>query len=207
MKLVTQNYTENKNIKVAQSSHYMGNDNWTWAIWIDAPEQDLDSIDAVVYTLHPSFNPPVIRVSSRSSQFRFDTRGWGTFTIYIRVYFKDQSVMDLEHDLELNYPFEEETPKEEVKNMLEKSPDYQKIYVEIESMKSELERTELPEYKSSIKKRLELKQAELENLRSNINSLYQIFNSTELPADPSKVEHARTLFDQGDYLAASEAME
>lgn len=115
--------------------------------------------------------------------------------------------MDLEHELELFYPFEEETPQVEVKNIMERSPEYQKIMREIEGMKSELASTPFPEYKLSLEKRLELKQVELENLRSNINTLYQKFNSFDLADDPSKIEQAKTLYERGDYLAASEAME
>lgn len=207
MQQVVRSYTQNDNIKVAQSSEYLGNDSWRWSVWMEGPGEDLDTIEAVVYTLHPTFSPPVITVSTRSNKFRLDTQGWGTFTIYVTVKFKDGTIMELEHELELNYPFEEESPKEEVAGMMERSADYQRIMREIESLKGEIASTEFPEYRSSLEKRLELKQVELENLRSSINSVYQKLNSSEPAEDPSKVEKARSLFEQGDYFAATEAME
>lgn len=39
-----------------------------------------------------------------------DTEGWGTFTIYVRMHIKDDSVLDLEHCLELLYPDGAESP-------------------------------------------------------------------------------------------------
>lgn len=207
MKQVVRSYTQNENIKVAQSSQYQGNDSWTWSVWVEGPDEDLDTIEAVVYTLHPTFSPPVISINTRQNKFRLDTRGWGTFTIYVTVKFKDETVMELEHELELNYPFEDETPKEEVMDIKGRSADYQKITKEIEGIKSEMASTEFPEYRSALEKRLELKQVELENLRSNINTLIQTFNSSEIAENHYKVDKARFLFDKGDYLAASEAME
>jgi hypothetical protein len=78
---------------------------------------------------------------------------------------------------------------------------------EIEGIKSEMASTEFPEYRTSLEKKLELKQVEMENLRSNINTLIQTFNSFTPTEADSKVEKARFLFDKGDYLAATEAME
>jgi transcription initiation factor IIF auxiliary subunit len=207
MQQVVRNYTQNENIKVAQSSQYQGNDSWTWSVWMEGPDEDLDTIETVVYTLHPTFTPPVISISTRANKFRLDTRGWGTFTIYVTVKFKDGKVMELEHELELNYPFEDESPKEEVMDIMVRSADYQKIMKEIEGIKSEMASTEFPEYRTSLEKKLELKQVEMENLRSNINTLIQTFNSFTPTEADSKVEKARFLFDKGDYLAATEAME
>jgi len=207
MQQVLRNYIQNENLKVAQTSHFQGNDTWAWCVWIEGPDQDLDTIEAVVYTLHPTFSPPVISINTRHNKFRLETQGWGTFTIYVTVKFKDGSVMDLEHELELNYPFEEEEPQDQVKDIMERSPEYQRITSEMNSLKQELEKTEFPEYRASLEKRLALKQVELEGLRSNINSLYQTFNSSDLAVDSTKVDQAKSLYDKGDYLAATEAME
>ncbi len=56
------------------------------------------------YTLHPTFPNPVRTVRDRTTKFRLDTRGWGVFTIYVKVVAKDGSAVMLSHALELRYP-------------------------------------------------------------------------------------------------------
>lgn len=90
--------------KIAQDSKYRGEDYWDWSVWIDANEQDLDKIDHVVYNLHFSFPDPVKIIKTRQNKFKLNASGWGTFTIFVRVNFKDETVLDLEHELELFYP-------------------------------------------------------------------------------------------------------
>jgi transcription initiation factor IIF auxiliary subunit len=98
-----QNYT------LEQSSSYQGDDWWKWSLWVEASSADLDKIDHVVYNLHFTFHDPVRIMKNRIAKFKMDTEGWGTFTIYARLHFKDESVLDLEHCLELLYPDGEES--------------------------------------------------------------------------------------------------
>lgn len=51
------------------------------------PEDDLSFIKRVVFTLHPSFENPVICVDSQP--FEITNCGWGEFEIIIRVEFVD----------------------------------------------------------------------------------------------------------------------
>jgi transcription initiation factor IIF auxiliary subunit len=97
--------------KVAQDYKYTGDDYWDWSVWIDASDADLDKIDKVVYNLHFSFREPVQVIKTRQNKFKLKNSGWGTFTMYVRISFKDDTVLDLEHELELNYP--DETTAEE----------------------------------------------------------------------------------------------
>lgn len=92
------------NYKVVQSSKYEGDDWWKWSVWIDANENELNKIDNVIYNLHFTFNDPVKVVKTRSNKFKLDSSGWGIFTIYVRINFKDETVIDLEHELALEYP-------------------------------------------------------------------------------------------------------
>lgn len=90
--------------KIAQTYKYTGNDYWDWSVWIEASDRELDKIDYVVYNLHFSFPEPVQTIKTRENKFKLSTSGWGVFTIYVRVNFKDTTVLDLEHQLELAYP-------------------------------------------------------------------------------------------------------
>lgn len=90
--------------KIAQNYKYEGDDWWQWSVWIEGSDDDLDKVDYVVYTLHPTFINPVQKVTERSSKFRLPTEGWGVFMIYARVVLKDSSEISLKHYLKLAYP-------------------------------------------------------------------------------------------------------
>lgn len=91
-------------LEIKQGFEYQGKDWWKWWVWVDGPEQELDRIEYVEYTLHSSFPKPVRQITDRSSKFRLETAGWGVFTIYIKVVYKGGEKTFLEHDLELLYP-------------------------------------------------------------------------------------------------------
>jgi transcription initiation factor IIF auxiliary subunit len=91
-------------LKISQSFKYEGDDWWRWWIWLEGSETELDTVRHVVYTLHKTFPDPVRKVSERRSQFRLESRGWGTFRIYAKVVGKDGNEQKLEHDLVLEYP-------------------------------------------------------------------------------------------------------
>jgi transcription initiation factor IIF auxiliary subunit len=76
-------------LKVVQESRYVGEDTWEWAVWLEGPEDELNNIDHVVYTLHRSFPNPVRTVSNRENKFRLNAVGWGTFRIYVEVVYRD----------------------------------------------------------------------------------------------------------------------
>lgn len=89
-------------IKIAQTSTAAGKDHWRWSVWLDAPDAELDQVDHVVYTLHPTFSQAVRLVSDRESAFRLDASGWGEFAIHAAVHHRDQRVVTLEHWLTLH---------------------------------------------------------------------------------------------------------
>ena len=95
-------------LKLGQSEHYAGDDWWNWSVWLEAPPKDLEQIDHVEYTLHPTFPKPVRRVSDPSTKFKLDTGGWGTFTIRAKAVMKNGKEVPLIHDLKLHYPSGEE---------------------------------------------------------------------------------------------------
>ena len=72
---------------------------WEWGVYIEGAPAELDRIRCVEYTLHPTFSNPVRVVCSRSDKFQVTARGWGTFTVQIKVMLKDISVHQLSHPL------------------------------------------------------------------------------------------------------------
>lgn len=89
-------------IQIAQSCAPAGKDHWKWSVWMDGTNEDLDGVDYVVYTLHPTFNEPVRRVDDRATAFRLDASGWGEFSIHADVHHHDGRVETLKHWLELD---------------------------------------------------------------------------------------------------------
>ncbi len=90
--------------KIAQDATYTGDDYWDWSVWIEATEPNLDKIESVIYNLHETFLNPVRTITSRSNKFKLETSGWGGFTIYARINFKDKTILECQHELELFYP-------------------------------------------------------------------------------------------------------
>ena len=72
-------------LSIRQDSAYAGGDRWRWSVWLEGPPEELDSIDHVTYILHPTFHEPVREIRDRSTKFRLDTSGWGTFTIHAKA--------------------------------------------------------------------------------------------------------------------------
>jgi transcription initiation factor IIF auxiliary subunit len=72
---------------------------WEWGIRIKGQPAALDRIRCVEYTLHRSFPNPVRAVCTRQNNFELKTNGWGTFTIPIKVLFKDNTTLELSHEL------------------------------------------------------------------------------------------------------------
>jgi prokaryotic YEATS domain len=76
---------------------------WDWSAYIESDAETLAAIECVEYTLHRSFQKPVQTVcdiGSPERAFATHASGWGTFTIKIRVLFRDGTVRHLSHQLE-----------------------------------------------------------------------------------------------------------
>src|SRR4051812_27706932 len=64
-------------LHIAQDYEYQGSDYWKWSVWIDGTDEELDKIESVEYTLHPTFPNPVRVVDGRATKFRLDSAGVG----------------------------------------------------------------------------------------------------------------------------------
>ena len=91
-------------LSIQQSQQYVGHQRWRWSVWLSGSSEELASIDYVVYILHPTFNTPVRRVDDRTTNFRLEASGWGTFTIHAKVIHHDGREATLDHELVLLYP-------------------------------------------------------------------------------------------------------
>lgn len=88
-------------MRVEQSVTYVGERRWNWSVWLAGSEAELDRVDHVTYTLHPSFPNPVREIRTRKGGFRLKSSGWGEFTIYLDIVDKDGEHRQLTHDLKL----------------------------------------------------------------------------------------------------------
>lgn len=87
-----------------QTSRRRGNEDWwDWEIHLEESEEKLDEIEYVEYTLHDTFPNPIRRIYDRSSGFKLETNGWGIFTVYIRIHFKDERRQDEFDELPLRF--------------------------------------------------------------------------------------------------------
>jgi hypothetical protein len=80
----------------------VGDDKWNWTVFLKVKPEDLDKVECVEYTLHPTFPDPVRRVcevGDPKKPFGLSASGWGTFDIGIRVLMKDGNVQELTHTL------------------------------------------------------------------------------------------------------------
>lgn len=96
-------------IEVRQKSVQKEERLWRWSVWIEGLDEELDEIEYVEYTLHPTFPRPIQRVANRRTKFRLSTSGWGEFKIYVEIKRKDGEVLKLEHWLTLEDPTTEKT--------------------------------------------------------------------------------------------------
>lgn len=60
-----------------------------WHVYLRpaTPDDDLSYIRRVIFTLHPTFQPPVITVDS--PPFEIENYGWGEFEILMKLEFVD----------------------------------------------------------------------------------------------------------------------
>ena len=92
---------------VQQADTYRGDNYWDWSVWLEGPPAELDQIEYVEYRLHPTFPDPVRHIRNRSSKFTLSAAGWGGFTIYVNVIFRDGSRLPISYPLGLKRSVQE----------------------------------------------------------------------------------------------------
>jgi NTE family protein len=97
-------------LELTQDSTYAGDDFWHWSAWIEGPDDELDRVEQVVYTLHHTFPNPIRTVTDRRTKFRLETEGWGVFRLYATIVYDDKTEKLLQVDLEFEPPPEARRP-------------------------------------------------------------------------------------------------
>lgn len=87
---------------IAQRAERQGRSHWRWSLELAGSEDELDRVEWVEYTLHPTFSPPVHRVTDRASSFRLDGSGWGEFMVHVAIRERGGQTVALQHWLELD---------------------------------------------------------------------------------------------------------
>ncbi len=93
-------------LTLVQDARQQDSGRWKWSLRLVGEDDELDQVEYVQYTLHPSFRNPVRRIDDRTSRFRLDSSGWGEFVIQADVRMKDGTSAHLEHYLELRSPLQ-----------------------------------------------------------------------------------------------------
>lgn len=99
------------NLSASNISCYSGNGRWDWTIFTNVPEEVLENIKCVEYTLPPTFPNPVREVCDRGTgphAFALSDTGWGVFEISIKVILKNGKVHLLKHMLAFEAPLVKE---------------------------------------------------------------------------------------------------
>lgn len=88
--------------KIAQQAKSTDPSHWRWSVWLDAPDEELDTVKDVLWKLHPSFSPPEVQVSTRKTAFRLNSSGWGEFEIQADIHLLNGETVSLRHRLRLS---------------------------------------------------------------------------------------------------------
>jgi len=93
-------------LRLKNESEYIGKKGqtnwWKWTVFLEADnEKELDDVQFVIYHLHSTFTPPIVKVTIRTGGFPLTRKGWGTFVISAKVVFKSKKdPLILENELE-----------------------------------------------------------------------------------------------------------
>jgi transcription initiation factor IIF auxiliary subunit len=80
-----------------------GDHDWyQWMVFVDENDNVLNKIEHVQYLLHRTFPNPLRISDDRKSKFALESSGWGSFTVYITVRFKDGTEEEERYFLDLS---------------------------------------------------------------------------------------------------------
>lgn len=91
-------------LEIHQAVSLAGDGYWTWSVWIDGPDAELDQVQSVEWVLHPTFPKPTRRATQRQDKFRIEVSGWEAFEINAHVSTKDGREQHLKDQLRLDEP-------------------------------------------------------------------------------------------------------
>lgn len=77
---------------------------WEWTVFLKASEDVLDNVKCVKYFLDESFPNPIqekCEIADNQKPFKLTQKGWGRFTMKIKVFFKDGGIKTFDYLLNL----------------------------------------------------------------------------------------------------------
>jgi transcription initiation factor IIF auxiliary subunit len=77
-----------EDITIDNTATYLGNGRYSWTVFVKADASTLGQIESVQYTLHPTFQNPI--VWGKGPNFAYSAVGWGEFNIVARIFYKDK---------------------------------------------------------------------------------------------------------------------
>jgi len=89
-----------QNVAVDNTAQYRGNGQYSWTVFLRGDPSALQQVKSVQYTLHPTFNKPVVWGSG--GNFSYSAIGWGEFNIVATIYYKDGKSEAVNHWLRLS---------------------------------------------------------------------------------------------------------
>jgi transcription initiation factor IIF auxiliary subunit len=93
-----------RNVQVRNTYRYHGQGRYEWTVFVSESRRILDQIGCVEYTLHPTYPDPVRRVCEANGGFRLTSDGWGEFTLFVRIEWKNQRATQQQYQLDLHTP-------------------------------------------------------------------------------------------------------
>jgi TIR domain/YEATS family len=84
-------------LSIAQNAAPKDKAHWSWSVWLEGPDDELDSVKEVIWKLHPSFARPIRRVDTRGNGFRLESSGWEEFEIQAELHRLNGQVDNLRH--------------------------------------------------------------------------------------------------------------
>jgi hypothetical protein len=84
-------------LRIAQNAAPTDKAHWRWSVWLEGPDDELDSVKEVIWKLHSSFARPIRRVDTRANGFRLESSGWGEFEIQAELHRFNRQVDNLRH--------------------------------------------------------------------------------------------------------------
>lgn len=77
-------------------------DYYRWRVFVDEDSMVLNSIEEVVYQLHPTFPNPQRSSTNREDRFALETEGWGEFSIVADIRFRNADPETVTYWLDLS---------------------------------------------------------------------------------------------------------
>ena len=88
-------------LEIAQQSKPQDERHWSWSVWLEGSPSELENVSEVIWKLHPTFSPSIVRRDTPANKFKLSSSGWGEFQIVAEVKMKVGRKKVLQHWLEL----------------------------------------------------------------------------------------------------------